>query len=132
MFRFDRKRAAGFAALSLATAAAAMAVGCEPRGTDLGAAYSPPVEVELPAEITFAYLKTNVLDPSCVSCHEDMATEQGLRTYYTAGNSAASALYLRVADSTMPPGAPLSDPLILAIKTYIDQAVPPSEPPAGN
>jgi len=77
---------------------------------------------------SFAYLNTNVFQTNCVSCHTtgntsggvNLSTYQNILGNVVAGNSGNSRVYTAVASHQMPPGAPLSDATVAAIKAWID------------
>lgn len=75
--------------------------------------------------VTFEDLKTNVLTPHCISCHEGMKEPEGLNRYMVEGHPDLSSLYHEVAQGKMPKGKPaLDQALVEMIKTYISAQLP--------
>lgn len=70
---------------------------------------------------TYAEVNEKIIAPKCIRCHNDMATEEGLRDYYEPGRSNQSLLYERVADGSMPRrGPPLTEDELLLVRRFID------------
>lgn len=93
---------------------------------------SPSPSESTPPDETpnFANLKRRVLEPTdCILCHDDMATEEGLAKYVSAGKPEESSLYLRIVDDTMPPAGPLSEADRVFVRRYIEALPSPSPSP---
>jgi mono/diheme cytochrome c family protein len=80
---------------------------------------------------TFAWINTNLIqsNANCISCHQnpgakgtyDMSTYSNVMTRVVVGNAAASLLYTRCSDGTMPKGGPaLTIGEVEAIRTWIN------------
>jgi mono/diheme cytochrome c family protein len=81
---------------------------------------------KLPAEqdVNFNLVKSEILTPHCLRCHNDVGTEEGLGQWVTPGKPESSSFFLRVEDGSMPQGeAPLSTAQLEIIKNYIEQMV---------
>lgn len=77
----------------------------------------PPTASEA---VDFAMLKSEVLAPYCLDCHEDFGTAVGLSAYVVTGKPEQSSLLQRVLDGTMPPGETLSEDSVSWIRKYIE------------
>jgi hypothetical protein len=118
-----------FSAVFLGAAFTAGVAGCVSRGTDLSRFYQMPGNF---SRVNFAILKAEVLEPSCISCHSEMETEEGTRDYVIAGNPARSSLYTDIITGSMPPsGPPLSAASAEIVSKYImGLSEEPTEEPA--
>ena len=113
IFRFSRLALVPFLGLA--------ALGCESRGTDEARRFSPPPPaIAAGTHVDFALLNERVLTPYCTACHGEFGTEEGLLLFVKPGDPGGSALYLDMAQGTMPPGGPAaSDPLLEIVRNYI-------------
>ena len=82
---------------------------------------------------TFGYINTNVIQATCVNCHNpstkaggyDFTTYSGVDSAVKAGSSITSPLYLSVQSGSMPQGgSPLSSALIQDINDWINSGAP--------
>jgi mono/diheme cytochrome c family protein len=102
-------------------AAALLAGGCQPRGTDLAGLYRLPPPPS--ARVSYETVHSYVLGPQCVACHVDFSSEAGLRKYLVPGDPESSTLYRSIANGSMPPGGPpLSAGAVHLVEAYISQA----------
>lgn len=83
--------------------------------------------------VPYARLRDEVLQPKgCIGCHGSMATEAGLLLDVVPGKFADSALYVSVANGSMPKGGlRLSEYQLNLVRAYIVGLVKVSEPPVG-
>ena len=71
---------------------------------------------------TFTDIQSAILNVYCISCHSaDLSSYDEVSDYVTAGDSAGSQLYQKVASGDMPLGGPaLSSDLQAKLQTWID------------
>jgi hypothetical protein len=73
-----------------------------------------------PSSVSFDTLKTSILQPKCMQCHQDFGTQAGLQPYVTAGNPQKSSLYEASVSGSMPPSGPaLTADELTMMKTFI-------------
>ena len=91
-------------------------------GLSAAAPTPTPSPTPMPDKVTYAMLKSSLLDDKCIGCHDLMSTEEGLMDFFTPGSPNTSPLYLRTADGTMPLyGSPLPEDQLKMIKRYIQE-----------
>lgn len=75
-------------------------------------------------KVTFADVKSNILQPYCLSCHADVSTETGLKKWISPGDPEASSFFTDVKNGSMPKDQnPLDLNKVEMIRLYIEQMV---------
>ena len=80
--------------------------------------------------VNYSVIKSEVLAPKCLSCHSNVATENGLKAWVTPGKPDSSAFFTLSENGSMPKnGTPLSTRELELIKMYIIQLAAPTPTP---
>jgi mono/diheme cytochrome c family protein len=106
--------------------------GCYGRGTDEGALFAIPADIDRPSRVDFNFLKASILESKCLRCHVWAASEIEMRSMnrVVPGKPEASSLYLRVEDRSMPMGMPaLSGEELQVVRDYINALAQPEPTP---
>jgi hypothetical protein len=74
--------------------------------------------------VSYSQSVSPILASSCVGCHSDMGTYQGLMNYVSAGNPDSSSLYTSVHGGSMPQGSSMSTADITTIYDWIQEGAP--------
>lgn len=93
-------------------------VACEKSGTNEHTLFQAAPSLE--NGVSFAQLNSFILKPMCLRCHAWAADETQVRARTVPGNPDASALYVRIANGSMPQGGPVATSIQLeVVETYI-------------
>jgi mono/diheme cytochrome c family protein len=104
-----------FSAVAAIVALSAILQSCESRGTD----DASPYETFTGGNMPFAELKVSALS-SCVQCHSDFNSEDGISKDIVAGDPEHSILYQMLESGAMPKGRPpLSASELAMVRAYI-------------
>lgn len=77
-------------------------------------------------EVNFAALKSQVLEPHCLTCHSRMGTEEAISRWVTPGDPEKSRLFKSVESGSMPKNArPLGTRELELIRSYITKLAAP-------
>lgn len=72
-------------------------------------------------DVTYANLKKSILDSKCLRCHEEFATEEGMKEFIVPGNAEKSPLFTSTESGDMPPKKPpLTADELAMIRNYIN------------
>lgn len=72
-------------------------------------------------EVTYSQIKSQILQPHCLSCHSSAATETGLKKWIVTGDPDHSIFFTEVENGNMPQNAsPLSTKDLQMIRMYIE------------
>ncbi|MCM2348373.1 MAG: hypothetical protein NDI69_00035 [Bacteriovoracaceae bacterium] len=96
-----------------------------------GLEFSESISQELNVNdaVTFAQLRTSIIDPHCLKCHKSLTSEEALAKWVVAGDVEGSKLYQVIKDGSMPKkAAPLSSAELELVRHYIEGlTMPPQE-----
>lgn len=90
----------------------------------------PAVTLDPSQTISFAEIKSQVLDPDCLSCHAASSGNLGgvnLETYSNVKDRLAAIKRVSVESKRMPPGDELSATAVATLRTWIEQGAPESK-----
>lgn len=96
-----------------------------PAPTAIPVPTSIPVTTPTPVSTaSYAWIRANVIGPSCLSCHSGQGTYNGLLSWVTPGNPGASTLYTDIQSGRMPPNGTISSAKLNAIQAWISAGAP--------
>ncbi len=84
----------------------------------------PQVEAVIPENVSYEFLKKEILTPHCIKCHDRMGTEAGLAWWLVPGVVEESELFLAMEDGSMPPGRAATTRELEIVRRYVEQLKP--------
>ena len=101
--------------------------GCHPAGTPSELKFqASPIDDKIgnldSANLDFPTLYSEILEPKCLACHDNVSSEDGIANWIVNQNPDESPLFLTVVDGYMPAGGtPLTSQELDFVSRYIEQ-----------
>ena len=84
----------------------------------------PESEALVPEQVSYDYLKKEVLTPHCIKCHDRMGDQKLLEWWLVPGVPEESELLLAMEDGSMPPARAATTRELEIVRRYIEQLKP--------